>query len=385
MKAIREKKYQEVRTHFDSAIEVAENKQNGAKCDAYYKLGLYLDNHFRAHPDREKWLKFWTDMEYYLRTKSRLEPARAKKLEQQLYKTREEFVTSYQYSRSFVNLAGESIQMFQMSMKQGNKHAEDSLYKILGIVCDTADSLSEGLKPTKSQSNGDAEARLFRNLGIDKVERKLFCTFKTALQDLPPENGLFLMSQLIGRLSTSCQPFRSALHDIILHIFKAYPDQVMWQLLHPIHNAYLPIDQCHLKHNFSTSKDKEIGTLVNNLLEQITEPSLRSKIRNYKEMGKLFCELIVTKPTSRTKIDLNDIQSGRNLVNLFAKQEKKFLVPLKRSIVPNLHDRNDVDDDDSNFMVNVPARETLSQAYEKAKSKALRGIYIRDGSIIHII
>ena len=78
------------------------------------------------------------------------------------------------------------------------------------------------------------------------------------------------------------------------------------------------------------------------------------------------------------------MQFGPQLVNLFGRQEKKFLVPLKRSIVPNLHDRNGLDDDDHDFMVSTAERETASQAVEKAKSRALRGIYIRKGSIYRI-
>lgn len=376
MKAIREKKYHEVRSHFDSAIDVAESKQNGAKCDAYYKLGLYLDNHFRAHPDREKWLKFWNDMGDYQKynSSSKVDPARLKKLEQQMVQLRQKSVNMYSPGHSFVNLAAESIDMFQKSINQGNKHAEDSLYKILGIVCDTADNLSEGMKPKA------AEPRLFETLNVHKIENKLFETFKTALQNLPPENGLFLMSQLLGRLSTSCQPFRKALHDIILHIFLSYPDQVMWQLLHPIHNA----DRRYNYTKGANDRDKEIGNIVNQLLERVTDRSLRVKIEDYKQMGKLLCKLILEKPKSSSKINLNDMQFGPQLVNLFGRQEKKFLVPLKRSIVPNLHDRNGLDDDDHDFMVSTGERETASQAVEKAKSRALRGIYIRKGSIYRI-
>ena len=380
MKAIREKKYYEVRSHFDSAIEVAKNKPNGAKCDAYYKLGLYLDNHFRAHPDREKWLNFWNQMESYQKMKTNLDLAKTKqkellrgqiqRQEQKLNQIREESVSNYNHGRSFVNLAAESIDMFQKSINQGNKHAEDSLYKILGIVCDTADNLSEGMKGSISKSP------IFAALNIENVECKLFVTFKTALQDLPPENGLFLMSQLLGRLSTSCQPFRDALHGIILHIFMSYPDQVMWQLLHPIHNA----EERYQDLKFANDRDKKIGKLVNDLLKQVNDLSLISKIQSYREMGKQFCRMIMTKvDKTRTKINLNDIPSGKELINLFAKQENKFLVPLKRSIVPNLHDRNDHDEDDDTFY--DQARQTASQAVEKAKSKALRGIYIRKGSI----
>ena len=370
MKAIREKKYHEVRSHFDSAIEVAESKQNGAKCDAYYKLGLYLDNHFRAHPDREKWLEFWNKMGDYRKYKgsSKVESTTLKKLEHQMSQTREKSVSIDNHGQSFVNLAAESIDMFQKSINQGNKHAEDSLYKILGIVCDTADILSEGMKPTRD------EPRILAALKVHQVENKLFETFKTALQTLPPENGLFLMSQLLGRLSTSCQPFRKALHDIILHIFLSYPDQVMWQLLHPIHNA----DRRYNYTKGANDRDKEIGNLVNELLERVTDRSLRSKIDDYKKMGKLLCKLILEQPPkSRAKINLNDLQFGPQLVNLFSRQEKRFLVPLKRSIVPNLHDRNGYDDDDD-FMLSTGERETASQAVERAKSKALRGIYIRN-------
>ena len=371
MKAIREKKYHEVRSHFDSAIEVAnKTKQNGAKCDAYYKLGLYLDNHFRAHSDREKWLNFWEQMGQYQKVKTNLDRAKVKKLEQRLYHIREESVSRFNPGSSFVNLAAESIDMFQKSINQGNKHAEDSLYKILGIVCDTADDLSEGMKGSTSESP------IFEALKIENVECQLFDTFKTALQDLPPENGLFLMSQLLGRLSTSCQPFRDALHGIILHIFMSYPDQVMWQLLHPIHNA----DERYKNSKFANDRDKEIGKLVNDLLKQVTDRSLISKIESYREMGKQFCKMIMTKvDKSRTKINLNDTSSGKALANLFTKQENKILVPLKRSIVPNLHDRNDHDEDDDTFY--DQARQTASQAVEKAKSKALRGIYIRKRSI----
>ena len=370
MKAIREKKYREVRSHFDSAIDVAESKQNGAKCDAYYKLGLYLDNHFRAHPDREKWLQFWKDMGGYQKynSSSKKDPASLKKLEQQLLQSRSKSVPMYNPEQSFVNLAAESIDMFQKSINQGNKHAEDSLYKILGIVCDTADNLSEGMKPTS------ADSRLFQALNVHKVENKLFETFKTALQNLPPENGLFFMSQLLGRLSTSCQPFRKALHDIILHIFLSYPDQVMWQLLHPIHNA----DKRYNYTKGANDRDKEIGNLVNQLLERVTDRSLRVKIEDYKRMGKLLCKLILAQPPkSRSKMNLNDLEFGQQLVNLFSRQEKKFLVPLKRSIVPNLHDRNGLDDHDD-LVMSTLERETASQAVEKAKSKALRGIYIRN-------
>ena len=169
------------------------------------------------------------------------------------------------------------------------------------------------------------------------MEQKVFKTFADVFAELPKENGLYVLSQLLGRLSTSCPELEAALKLILADVFKEFPDQVMWNIL----DIKLRSQASHQDlSEFERANAKKLAQTVDNIFGGLksAESTLHEKYMSYLELGnqlKTFMGL----PHGRSKNEFN-INSQYPQLNRFldkeAKKGRTFLVPLKAFIVPAL-------------------------------------------------
>ena len=62
-------------------------------------------------------------------------------------------------------------------------------------------------------------------------ETRFFNFFKETLLDLPTENGIYVLTQLLGRVNHRCTALSDVITDILKVLIHKHPDQVIWHLL----------------------------------------------------------------------------------------------------------------------------------------------------------
>ena len=79
----------------------------------------------------------------------------------------------------------------------GNLHTEDALYKILGLTFDLSETIRNGMDILKEQKETNAALPDFNEKNIEEMVFKAFCD---NINSLPTHNGLYIITQLLGRI-----------------------------------------------------------------------------------------------------------------------------------------------------------------------------------------
>lgn len=132
---ISELRYRITSEYFEEAIRYANaSEMNGAKCTAHYRFGLYLDEHYRnTAPQWKNSLIALSDICRTSNTISKEKVERVGAAREMVQKERS----------SGISLVPMAIRNFKDSILSGNVHAEDSLFKIINIVFDAADTVRD--------------------------------------------------------------------------------------------------------------------------------------------------------------------------------------------------------------------------------------------------
>lgn len=132
---ISEVRYRKTSEYFEEAVSYANsNEKNGAKCTAHYRFGLYLDEHYRN--TATQWKNSLLSMSDICRTSNTISREKIDRV------TASRGMVEKQES-SGIGLVPMTIKNFQQGIMCGNVHAEDSLFKIINIVFDVADTVRD--------------------------------------------------------------------------------------------------------------------------------------------------------------------------------------------------------------------------------------------------
>ena len=133
---ISQARYRKTCEYFEEAVNYANSSEmNGAKCTAHYRFGLYLDEHYRNT------VTPWKNNLLGLSDISRTSNSVSKEKIEKFGATRE-MIQKDQLGISLVPMA---IRNFKQGIHSGNVHAEDSLFKIINIVFDVADTVRDNI------------------------------------------------------------------------------------------------------------------------------------------------------------------------------------------------------------------------------------------------
>lgn len=173
------------------------------------------------------------------------------------------------------------------------------------------------------------------------MEEKAFEVFAQVLTQLPSENGLYVLSQLIGRLSTSCPELENALKIILAGIFDDFPDQVMWNIL----DIKLRSQSSQHDPSVDVARTRKLAETVDKIFGGLSAKSTE-KYRSYLELANQLKGFMGLNISNEREININ---TRYPQLNKFLKKEsvkgRGFLVPLKAFIVPALdHSRQRKED-----------------------------------------
>ena len=321
-------RFRKTTAYLDSAIKNARTAQNGAKCTAHYRYGLYLESHFRG-PEKSSWTRAMLQLRNFAASNTKV---RADDIEKQR-RWRHEFSKSQMSCIKMVPLA---LDNYCNSILSGNKHAEDCLYKIIGMVFEVADVVRDtiSLCAAKSEKLGGTNFHF-------EMETAVFDMFAEVFDRLPKENGLYLLSQLLGRLATPCPELERALKRVLTSIFDEYPDQVMWNILDTtMRGSSTEEEKERSKKEIEIAK--KMAKVVDDIFAKNVEQKALEKYRSYLALGKhLKGFMAMTQhdlPKHCSKFDIDEKYPQLNrFLRKESKQGRHFLVPLKAFIVPDLN------------------------------------------------
>ena len=310
--------------YFSEAIQHARDIQNGAKCTAYYRYGLYLECHFRNNPNDNNWNKS------VLLIRDNFEKSLGREKLEQLFKVRERMSRQEQCG---INIVKTSLANYAQSIMSGSKHAEDCLYKIIGMVFEVADLLRDTITLSQAKQSSTEFGKLHF-----EMEKGVFETFAKIFDQLPTENGLYLLSQLLGRLSTPCPQLETALRQVLTGIFADFPDQVMWNIL----DIKMRADASKMEQNAGHVGTKEMqnaskmSETIDDIFKNMGSTESMEKYRSYVELGKQLKSFMSLEAHAEFKIDKKFPQLNRFILKE-RRNGRQFLVPLKSFIVPTLN------------------------------------------------
>ena len=104
------------------------------------------------------------------------------------------------------------------------KQSQVCLFKILGLVFYVADTIGKGWVNRIALVWAPSPEGVF-------TERDLFTKFVEVFDQLPSQNGVFLITQLLGRVDHSCSDLVEAITTILIKLVEQFPHQVIWSLL----------------------------------------------------------------------------------------------------------------------------------------------------------
>ena len=169
------------------------------------------------------------------------------------------------------------------------------------------------------------------------MEKKAFEEFSKVFTDMPSENGLYVLSQLIGRLSTSCPELEGALKVILVGIFEDFPDQVMWNIL----DIKLRSQTSHQDPMSDTERSnaKKLVEAVDKIFnDKVLSAKSFEKYASYLELGnQLYGFMGLQHHQNKREFSINRSYPQLNkFLDKESRKERDFLVPLKAFIVPAL-------------------------------------------------
>ena len=201
------------------------------------------------------------------------------------------------------------------------------------MVFEVADLLRDTITLSKAkQTSADFEKLHFG------MEKGVFETFAQIFEQLPSENGLYLLSQLLGRLSTPCPQLENALKQVLTGIFADFPDQVMWNIL----DIKMRADASSREQADGNVGQKEMqnatkmSRTIDEIFKNMGSTESMEKYRSYIELGKQLKSFMSLEAHAEFKIDKKFPQLNRFIMKE-RKNGRHFLVPLKSFIVPTLN------------------------------------------------
>ena len=201
--------------NLDRAILLADKTlKNGSLCMAHYHFGMFQEKVFRHDEKFMRWKKIWIKGFGEMRS---LETD-AVDTSSLGMATRSDYLKNCSDGlRDAIN----AITSYKQCILHGDSHSQVCLFKILGLAFDVADTVGKGWK------NKPHESTVLGGLS----ETRFFKSFQNAFLDLPSENGIFVLTQLLGRVDHKCTALVDAITEIITDLVHKFPHQVMWHLL----------------------------------------------------------------------------------------------------------------------------------------------------------